>query len=101
MSTKDDHQPAGSAEAQQAAGGGCLSRLVRKILYAPAPRWMVRMNLRMTARKIHKCADEMLMIGGDDEYQIAVELRALAHRVSDSANKIRLMTDGLNLGSSN
>jgi hypothetical protein len=39
-----------------------------------------------SARKIHKCADEMLMIGGEEEYQIAVELRTLAHRVSDSAN---------------
>jgi hypothetical protein len=63
-----------------------MSRIVRKVLYAPAPRWMIRINLRMVSRRIHKIATEMMMIGGEEEHKIAVELRTLAHRVSDSAN---------------
>jgi hypothetical protein len=64
----------------------CLPRLVREILCAPAPRWMVRLHLRMTARKLHQCADLMLSLGTDEHYKTAVEIRTLAHRVSDSAN---------------
>lgn len=63
-----------------------VRRLVRKILEAPAPRWMIRMNLRMVSRRLHKCANEMLMIGDEESYRTAVEIRTLAHRVSDSAN---------------
>lgn len=65
------------------ACGRRMRRLVSGFVNAPAPRWMVRLHLRLTARKLHACADEILMHG---DYDTAVEIRTLAFRVGDSAN---------------
>jgi hypothetical protein len=86
MATENDYAPTDSTEVQHGGVWSYISHFARRIIYAPAPQWMVRMNLRMASRRIHKCADHMLAIGDEESYKTAVELRALAHRVSDSAN---------------